>query len=553
MHPSYFHEKYHMTTICPYYVLTNRYDLKNSNRIISDYIDSGAEEMVRIREFLRPYEEELREQGIEIDQIARCKPELLEQAVEDEEIVPYLAVFAQKISLLENLTIFPYQLNNVAVIQFIVEKNTLYQILVDDTGERIFDEQVFIDTANTSDSTRLCQFHDYLEKNLDFVTLPRILKDHHKALLELLKNLELHAIEYRQSALFMNGIHINMRRVCQMVSFAIETAQLTPSVFEKILNEITMTSKTLPDVRCSTIDKRKVTAEPSKSEYLANNQVLFYTNAPYNEQEKGSFGAIKRGYSPFNPQEPTFAIKKVGVENLAQKEVRYHRLLGRESFFFKALKGKDKVVYTWQTGKPLHLFAKEELIQIALEKRLKCLVLALSELDILHEHQQVHGDIKCQNIILNTEQLTLRLIDFGNSNSNDSFSYLATIEYMQQTQFFEKYQQHYSIDIYAMGIVTAFLFPELYLVAKERGQYKPKIIKEDRSDLEDAIIHLVNAMMLADDKARCTSKDALHYCNKILEGIPHLNKTLIAAILNTTINHPATIEDIVRGKTFILK
>lgn len=151
------------------------------------------------------------------------------------------------------------------------------------------------------------------------------------------------------------------------------------------------------------------------------------------------------------------------MQEEAAREVKYNRLLGRNATYF-VRDNITSVVSEWQQGKGLHHYSKEELCRVPMKARLLCLSTALKDLNTLHQHHRKHGDVKCQNFVLNLDNVSMRLIDFGTSHKKGSFkSFGWTSEYLDPSVTGDLL----CVDLYAMGIVTMHLFPELYSVSFE--------------------------------------------------------------------------------------
>ena len=133
-----------------------------------------------------------------------------------------------------------------------------------------------------------------------------------------------------------------------------------------------------------------------------------------------------------------------------------------------------------------------------IEKRLGCLRSGLTDLNILHQHYRVHGDIKCQNFVLNQSDGSLQLIDFGTSHKRGSSkSFALTPAYSDPYSHGDDFCK----DLYAMGIITMYLFPEIYAVSFDTYRANVSINKSDYTVAEQAIVDLVNSMMNSDVRA----------------------------------------------------
>lgn len=338
----------------------------------------------------------------------------------------------------------------------------------------------------------------------------------------------------------------NLHRLDRIISRLITMNLLDHYSLEKTLQKIT---EKLPPVLGSTVNKnsRKNTSTP-RSEFILDNKNCFFIEHE-NEYESGGFGIIKKGYSLPDSPEPIYGIKKLkeSAPSKAQKEavreVQYHRLLGRQAFYFLR-NGKTSIVSDWQREKGLHLYNASELLQVPIDKKLLCLKSGLADLNTLHQHYRVHGDVKCQNFILDLNNETLKLIDFGISHKRGSPKSFAWTPAYNDPHTCE---DHFCKDLYALGIVTMYLFPEIYTISFNKNKVDVFVKKSIFTITEQAIINLVNSMMHSNSSLRCTSEGALTYCNELLNHFNLIDERLLETIANSTINRsPSTVEDIFR-------
>lgn len=335
--------------------------------------------------------------------------------------------------------------------------------------------------------------------------------------------------------------------------------------FNKAFARIT---KKLPPIEALVIkkDSRKVTKEARSHIESSDGKYNFFISHD-KKPEKGAFGVIKKGYNTVTSSVPLYGIKKItdsvrreyddGLHDAA-REVKCNRLLNRKSDYYATpCNGFSRsyfyrVISPWHDGKDLDKYAAAELMQSSYEDRLQCLSLALAELNTLHQHNRIHGDLKPLNFILNLKSKSMHIIDFGGSIKFGSGKIAA------HTNFFNEYHswgQHFHSDLYAMGIIAKMLFPELY---RFDNQHKTSyfldevatftLLKQSNlSIIEKAIIQLIDAMQHQDKNIRCTSEDASSYCKKIIEKLTHLDDIALDEIIQSTIARTnATVEDILR-------
>ncbi|HBD9376218.1 TPA: protein kinase family protein, partial [Legionella pneumophila] len=330
----------------------------------------------------------------------------------------------------------------------------------------------------------------------------------------------------------------NLQRLYGMVSRLITNKLLDQNSFEKAFQRVTAK---LPSVLESTVSKnsRKKT-NVLRSEFTLDNKNGFFIEHS-KQYESGGFGKVKKGYSSPDSAEPIYGIKKLNesdptkAQNAAIREVKYHRLLGRQAFYFSR-NGATNIVSEWQREKSVDQYTSSELLQVPIQKRLHCLSSGLSDLNILHQYYRIHGDVKCQNFILNLNNASMKLIDFGTSHkrgSSKSFGW--TTAYSEPHTFGDRFCK----DLYAMGIVTMYLFPEIYTVSFDKDKANISVKKTSFTIEEQAIVNLVNSMMHSDLNSRCTSEDALHYCNELINHFSQIDEELLGTIANSSISRVA--------------
>ncbi|MBV9575650.1 MAG: protein kinase family protein, partial [Gammaproteobacteria bacterium] len=342
---------------------------------------------------------------------------------------------------------------------------------------------------------------------------------------------------------------LNRQRLLTLVSHLIIAKLLSKDSFAMALMRIT---EKLP-----VAIKAKVQAKKNQqnktfsllSDIKLNNDALFFTK-PKLKAKKGGYGKVYQGFNSPHANEPCCAIKKLikTDERLADREaireVKYHRLFQRQAFYFST-NSATYVISEWQRDKNLSKFSPRKIQKIPFEKRLHCLRSVLSELNILHAHYRIHNDIKCENIILDIENTCMKLIDFGTAHKKDSLKLFGrTSAYKDPHQVGD----HFAKDVYAMGLVIMHLFPEIFSVVFTENKTEVYIFEKTFSLQEQSMIALIHAMMHENLKLRCTSKDALDYCDQLIGQVNHLDETILAEIQKTSIQRSLiTVEDVLRG------
>lgn len=344
----------------------------------------------------------------------------------------------------------------------------------------------------------------------------------------------------------------NMERLHGVISGLITSKLLDQNSFEKAFQRVT---QKLPAVLISHVTKNsRKKLKAARSEIVLDDQIKLFKAHDKKNYESGGYGIVKKCFNSLTSSEPLYGSKKllisdhINAQQEAIREVKYHRLLGRQAFYCtnqdKDNKTKTKVVFEWQKEKSLYQFEAVELSSQPMVNRLKCLRSGLSDLNTLHQHYRVHGDLKCQNVILDLKNTTLKLIDFGSAHKKGSSKcFASTASYHDPNNR----EDHFCRDIYAMGIVAMHLFPEIYTVQFEFGHLKIVFKKSSFSIHEQAVINLINAMMHPNMNMRCTSEDALAYCHEIINHFRDLDQARLDKIGNTTIlRSNTTVEDVLR-------
>lgn len=146
------------------------------------------------------------------------------------------------------------------------------------------------------------------------------------------------------------------------------------------------------------------------------------------EEDCGFFGMVMRGYfkQPEEGSEPKLAVKRFltacegnnhgFMMSMIQREVICHRVLDRQSYSF-LIGNVAYVMYNWQSGCKLYDWFVQE-VNIDASRVLQAILSLLQQLKKLHDQLIMHGDMHAENIIYNTANNTLSLIDFGSASIN---------------------------------------------------------------------------------------------------------------------------------------
>lgn len=337
----------------------------------------------------------------------------------------------------------------------------------------------------------------------------------------------------------------NTLRIRHKVSHLVNHKLLNEQTFTEALQRV---SQKLPPVNEAVADKKsRKLSGAARSQISLNNGHLFFTGQD-KHCESGGFGKVKKGYPSLHGSEPVYSIKKLyekdeqSAKKEAVREVKHHRLLGRQAFYYTR-HGSTFIVADWQQGKGLHCYRADELKKAPMQNRLACLRDGLSQLNTLHAHGRVHGDIKDQNVILDFQALSMKLIDFGGTHRQASRKSFAFTPAYADPRF---KGDHYCRDMYAMGLVAMQLFPELFTVHVDALTVRFKVQKVRPTVIEQAVLELIAAMMRDDFDARCTSEAALRYCDSLLAQ-ETLDRKVLETVKNATIARcHKTVEDVLR-------
>jgi len=267
----------------------------------------------------------------------------------------------------------------------------------------------------------------------------------------------------------------------------------------------------MPRVEVSS--RTKISAKESglkRSSWHINNKLTLYLNhGPKKYAYEGFSGKVAKAYDSLDAKKIKYSAKKIKFkklantfsEDIAKKEVAYHHLFGRQAFYFKNKKDSVYIVADWLHGKKLSYFKKTEILKHGLWQRLEWLISVLTDINFLHSHFYVHGDINADNMILNVKKNALHLIDFGLSEQVKQLS--KSIPKIKENGEVElEFENLFSADIKAMCVIIENLFPECFKVeANVLGQ--AKLFKQ-------AMLSLLEAMHTID----LSCEDILTYCQQ---------------------------------------
>lgn len=357
----------------------------------------------------------------------------------------------------------------------------------------------------------------------------------------------------------------NFERLISIISKLNDAKLLDNESFNKALIRV---NDKLPIVEPSKVEKtnKDITGENRSKLTLVNEQMSIFPEPAIREGESksilaknqisGGAGTVKKAFAQntrLEEEQPTFAIKKHNRDFITERhiaetkrEARYYRLLNQPAYYFMK-NNSPRLVTGWLKGKTLHQFSENALKNVSYENRIQWLISGFSDLNILHSHFRIHGDISENNFMINSDNNTMRLFDFGTAHKMGSSTGILTntLLYTDPTSASNDFLK----DIYAIGIICARLFPELYAIEPDKMSAKLTLIKTNLSPTEEAIVKLVTALTNPDRNARPTSEDALNFCNQLNSCKDNFASSKVQEIAHETIERKSfTTEDVLRGR-----
>src|SRR3990167_7103086 len=313
---------------------------------------------------------------------------------------------------------------------------------------------------------------------------------------------------------------------------------------------------------------------------LGHTSFFLNRGASRSEDASGGQASINMGYASASANEPSVSVKRMNksrkdyaqpVKSLAAREARYLNFLGRQGAWYTSKKGPI-IVGQWQQGSEVieNMKMNEDYyFGFSDAQRLQWLASGFEELDRLHANFRLHGDLKAQNFVLDEAANKLRMIDFATVQKVNSGKKFAVTPLF--TDMKEGNPRKTGSDMFSMGYLVAVMFPELFKLAvtkeKERimsprGEVQlmrsiipPYLVKKignpALSATEKAVIALLDALMEPNTEDRCTSQQALQFCNSLaamLSVKTDIEEQDLATLLTSSINRNVyEVEDAMRG------
>ncbi|CAD8078749.1 unnamed protein product [Paramecium primaurelia] len=184
----------------------------------------------------------------------------------------------------------------------------------------------------------------------------------------------------------------------------------------------------------------------------------------YNEEiGKGAYKSVYRGYDNESGCEVAWNVFQ--LMNVSENEIRRAR---QEIAILKTLKHKNIIsfIHSWQSKQKKEIVFITEIVNGGSLKnylrritRPKFKVIRywckqiLEGLEYMHQQNIIHRDLKCENILIDTNNNELKIGDLGLSiqmQSNNTSSVLGTPEFMAPEIYHGNYDT--KVDIYAFGM-----------------------------------------------------------------------------------------------------
>ncbi len=262
----------------------------------------------------------------------------------------------------------------------------------------------------------------------------------------------------------------------------------------------------------------------------------------------GSYGLVKQGYVDADARMTRWAVKiyHKNANNLAVSdachEAKYYQLLGHQACFFSR-GSKHYLVTDWLSGVTLDKIDRQQLITLSFVDRLRCLLTVLYDLQRMHAHHRIHGDIKRNNVVVNLATRTIRLIDFGLAHKNYHKKIYGCAKegsdgYSVSTTFCD--------DVFSMGRLLPYLFPDHFVRSPLREWYVSMLPEFSAS--KQVLSHLYEKMCLQPRDNRTTVTRAIEFCEKVVAEFAVLNSERVSGLHTAVFSRQLEPELVMIGK-----
>lgn len=344
----------------------------------------------------------------------------------------------------------------------------------------------------------------------------------------------------------------NLERVQHHIAQLRETNKLTCDALTEIIRQVTHSIPNVP---------------------AARNPVLHAIHPLSLGETQGNVGMVSKGYATpeaLAAKLPDMLVKRYPAKinesiGLSKREVKSLLMLGRKAS--SELKpGAVEIMTEWVPGIDLATLGKlNPFSNFSIKQRLQWLATALPDINGLHAHYRIHGDLKLENLVVNPQTNIMRVIDLGSVKK--AYSPKETGMTLANMDPSEGLPRRMTSDTYMFGLVIAQLFPEIFSVEFRPGpvtfldnkppftfnanrSFVTKVKDSGYSPRESAIIALVDALMDPVMEHRCTSQQAMEYCQGLLQKFDELDQITtgdLAQVLETTLNRKQlTVDDLLR-------
>lgn len=297
---------------------------------------------------------------------------------------------------------------------------------------------------------------------------------------------------------------------------------------ESFHQALTAASIKLPLVTQSSYVKEKMSGF---TKVTLDSQVTFFIpkNASKNMTVGGAFGYVNQAFEYPQSGKPKWAVKwsngYVDEDAIAaaKREVKHLRNAGMQAFFYTTKKSV-KIVMDWQEGQSVKsLIQSGKIKDFSFEIRLKWCISLLSNLAMSYDKYVVHGDAHTGNDFINSAINHVTFIDYGKSKKLISSKGL--FEESDVAKFARWHLDH-------------------------DGIFSVEWNESDTSMRKQIIRELYRAM--TDNSSHrsipCSIRQALEYCERVLENLDNLDESKLRQIINSTLNRGnLTVDDVLHG------